>query len=100
MAKEKAKAKETTRKKTEFMLACDCGAKARVYETAGDKFYARCPGCGKVTFGSNTDLLERLKYGGSLCPHHPAVVPCKRGFTSWCPLCRIRTFSSEQPSES
>jgi len=95
-----AKAKQVTRKKTEFTLACDCGARARVFETSGDKFYARCPGCGKVTFGSNTDLLERLKYGDLLCPHKPPVVPCKRGYTSWCHLCRIRTFSYEKQPPS
>lgn len=74
-------------------LPCPCGAKAPVQET-GKGYYTHCPGCGRMAFFKNPVLLERLKYG-ELCPHHPEPKPCKGGSTTWCPLCRVRTFIYE-----
>ena len=76
-------------------LPCPCGAKAPVQET-GKGYYAHCPGCGRMTFFKNPVLLERLRLGGPLCLHHPQPKPCKGGSTTWCPMCRVRSFSYQE----
>jgi hypothetical protein len=39
-------------------------------------YMAHCAGCGALTFFHNPVLLERIKFGGQLCPHHPERKPC------------------------
>jgi hypothetical protein len=95
MANKKTKTKRTSKQLTEFTLTCRCGAKARVFSIGEKGFTAHCPACGSVTFFRSTDLLERLKYGGTLCPHQIESKLCRGGKTSWCPVCRIRTFYPE-----
>lgn len=86
-----AKSKPSKKKPTDVTVECSCGAKARVFEL--DKgFMAHCPGCGSLTFFHNPELLERLRFGGQLCPHHVEAKPCPGGYTAWCPVCRVRTF--------
>ncbi len=77
--------------KTDLYLQCSCGAKSPVVQTK-ERWYSHCVCCGRMTFWSNPMLTERLKYGGELCSHKPAVKDCKGGKTSFCDLCRIRTF--------
>ena len=86
-----AKKKATKKKPTELVIDCRCGAKARVFELEKG-FMAHCPGCGALTFFHNPELLERLRFGGQLCPHRPEPKPCPGGSTTWCPTCRTRTF--------
>jgi len=86
------KKKATKKKATEFFLDCPCGAKAQVFELGDKGFMAHCPGCGSLTFFHNPQLLQRLGFGGQLCPHQPEQKPCPGGDTSWCPICRVRTF--------
>jgi len=86
-----AKGKAAKRKLIELALDCSCGAKARVFEL--EKGYmAHCPGCGTLTFFRSPELLERVRYGGELCPHRLERKPCPGGSTSWCPICRLRVF--------
>ncbi len=85
------------RKRTNFKVKCDeCGALASVFTAGESRWYCHCHGCGKKWFGSDTDLLERLKHSDTVCHHNPATKPCKGGYTTWCPLCRVRTFSYAQ----
>lgn len=86
-----AKNKKRKKKLTEFSLDCGCGGKAPVFEL--EKGYmAHCPDCGAVTFFDNPMLLQRLRFGGKLCPHQLDKKPCRGGHTSWCPTCRVRSF--------
>ncbi len=79
------------KKVTEYSLDCNCGSKAAVFEL--EKGYmAHCPDCGAVTFFDNPMLLQRLRFGGKLCPHQLEKKPCRGGHTTWCPICRIRSF--------
>ncbi len=73
-----------------------CGSKmpARLLK-GGSRFSAHCYGCGLQMFGPGL-LLERLEYVDTVCPHTPELKPCKRAFTSWCPICRVRTFAYTQ----
>ena len=87
MARKKA-AKKTP---TEFSLDCSCGAKAGVFALERG-FMGHCVSCGSITFFDNPALLERLRFGGQLCPHHLEQKPCRGGQTTWCPVCRVRTF--------
>ena len=90
-----AKKKATVKKPTEFSLNCPCGEKARVFERKKG-YMAHCLSCGSITFFDNPQLLERLNYGGNLC-HHPLERKiCQGGHTTWCPLCRVRTFFYDQ----
>jgi len=92
MARKANKGRGSKRKPTEFHLHCECGAKARVYAIEGKGYMAHCAACGMLVFFQNEDLLERVKYGGPLCPHKPERKPCPGGHTSWCLICRVRTF--------
>ena len=84
------------KKTTEFTLSCPCGAKAPVFQLGEIRYMAHCPGCGALTFFNNPLLLERLRYGGELCPHRLEQKPCKGGFTTWCDKCRVRCFKKSQ----
>ena len=85
--------KKTTKKRpTEFHLTCSCGAKARVFELGEKGFMAHCPACGALCFFHDPELLERLRFGAQLCPHELKPKPCPGGHTTWCPICRVRTF--------
>jgi hypothetical protein len=77
---------------TEFTMRCQCGAAAPIFKLRNARFMAHCPDCGALVFFSNPILLERLRHGGELCPHHPEPVPCRGGWTTWCSKCRIRSF--------
>jgi len=92
MAKEKPKNKRSNKKPTDFSLTCVCGAQSRVHSIGEKGYMAHCPACGALTFFRNEDLLERLNYGGSICPHKIDPKPCTGGRTTWCPICRVRTF--------
>ena len=81
------------RSKTELSIPCPCGGRAPIME--GRSYYALCLACGRKTFFKSPILLERVRLGGPLCPHKPEPKPCKGGFTTWCPLCRVRTFIYE-----
>lgn len=75
----------------------DCGAEMSIRLTKGGKrFYAHCPGCGRMQFGS-AESLVRLDYTDTVCNHGVELTACKRGFTSWCPICRVRTFIYQKP---
>jgi len=77
---------------TEFSLGCACGEKAPVFEL--EKGYmARCTGCGAITFFVNPQLLQRLRFGDKICTHELQSKPCRAGYTTWCPTCRVRHFS-------
>lgn len=86
--------KKTGKTKTNIYLGCPCGAKAMIYQTGECRWFSHCPGCGRITFFSSVQVLERVKAGGKLCPHNPPLKTCKDGIsqTSWCKACRIRTF--------
>ena len=85
-------AKKKGRKKlTEFSLDCACGVRAPVFELERG-YMVHCPGCGAITFFDNPLLLQRLRFGGKLCPHQLEAKPCRGGHTTWCPTCRIRSF--------
>lgn len=77
---------------TEFFFDCSCGARVRVFELGERGYMGHCAGCGSLTFFHNSQLLERLRYGAQLCPHHPERKPCPGGDTTWCKVCRVRTF--------
>ncbi len=85
--------KNKKRKKsiTEYTIDCSCGSKAPVYQLQKG-YMAHCPDCGAVTFFDNPQLLQRLQYGGKLCLHQLERKPCRGGYTTWCPTCRVRTF--------
>jgi hypothetical protein len=87
MARKKAKKKTPTG----LSINCRCGEKAPVFELERG-YMAHCPNCGAITFFDNPALLERLRFGGQLCPHHPELKPCRGGHTAWCPICRVRSF--------
>jgi len=55
-------------------------------------YMAHCPSCGAVTFFDNQVLLQRLHFGGKLCPHELEKKPCRGGHTTWCQICRVRSF--------
>jgi len=84
--------KKSGRKLLEITYQCrSCGAKAQIFEL--EKGYmSHCPGCGRLTFFRGSILLERVRLGGDLCPHQLEPKPCPGGYTTWCPLCRCRTF--------
>lgn len=88
------------KKLTEFKLGCACGAMAPVFDIGEKGYMAQCVGCGSTTFFRSPTILQRLRYGNTACPHHPPVKPCKTGFTSWCRICRVRTFYYEEPETS
>jgi hypothetical protein len=69
-------ASKRKKKPTEYTLDCQCGAKAAVFEI--EKGYPI--------------LLQRLHFGGKLCPHELEKKPCRGGHTTWCPICRVRSF--------
>jgi hypothetical protein len=79
------------KKATEYFLDCECGSKAAVFEIERG-YMAHCPSCGAITFFDNPVLLQRLRFGGKLCPHELEKKPCRGGYTTWCPTCRVRTF--------
>jgi len=83
--------------KSKYEIICQkCGAKMPVRLLKdGWRFSAHCPGCGLIMFGPSA-LLSRLESQDTVCPHNPELKPCKRGFTSWCPICRVRTFAYGQ----
>ncbi len=87
-----ARKKMTKKIPTEFFLDCSCGAKAQIFSLGDRGYMAHCPGCGMITFFHSPQLLERLRFGGQLCPHHPERKPCPGGHTTWCSICRVRTF--------
>ncbi len=92
------KRKTAKRKQMELVRECRCGAKARIFEL--EKGYmSHCPGCGTLTFFRSPDLLERVRLGGELCPHHLEPKPCPGGHTTWCPVCRTRTFYRDTGEE-
>lgn len=90
--------KQAKKRPTEFVLDCPCGAKARIFELERG-FMAHCADCGAITFFDNAQLLERLRFGGKLCPHHLEHKPCRGGYTTWCPICRVRTFYYDSGGE-
>lgn len=57
----------------------------------GKSYFAHCRGCGRIQFGP-AYLLDRLKHETIICPHDVTLIKCKGGLTSWCPICRVRTF--------
>ncbi|MFC1910431.1 hypothetical protein ACFLXC_03960 [Chloroflexota bacterium] len=83
--------KAVKKKPTDLFLECRCGAKARVFELE-HSFMVHCAACGALTFFHNPELLERLRLGGQLCPHRPEPKLCPGGHTTWCSICRIRSF--------
>jgi len=50
-----------------------------VYSPSRKRLHGSLPGCGALTFFRNSDLLERLNYGGSLCTHKLELKPCTGG---------------------
>jgi len=86
------------KKLTEFKLGCNCGAMAPVFDIGEKGYMAQCTGCGSTTLFRSPAILERLRDGNTACLHHAPVVPCKTGFTSWCRICRVRTFYYEKPA--
>ena len=83
-------------KKTEtatgLFVPCPCGSKAGITETKWG-YHSHCPHCGRLTFFKSDVLLEKVKLGAkSVCDHGIELKPCKGGSTSWCPICRVRTF--------
>lgn len=87
------------KKATEFRLDCPCGGKAQVFQTGESRYMGHCTSCGGLTFFDNGALLERLKLVGKLCLHDPPRKPCRGGWTTWCPRCRVRTFYYEPAGE-
>lgn len=88
------------KKATEFKVRCLCGALAPVFDLGEKGYMVQCVGCGATGFIRVPAVLERLRYGDTICPHNPPVLPCKRGYTSFCPRCRIRWFYLEMPTAS
>ena len=91
MAKKMIKKKNSGKKLIELTLDCPCGEKAKVFERKRG-YMAHCLNCGAITFFENSQLLERLRFGAKLCPHELVNQPCRGGHTTWCPLCRVRSF--------
>ena len=87
------------RRATGLFVSCACGSKASVVET-GWGYYCHCLHCGRLSFFKSDAVLEKIKLGGPLCSHAPELKPCKGGQTSWCNLCRIRTFLPTGGKES
>jgi len=87
MARKKAKKKIPTG----FSIDCRCGEKAPVFELERG-YMGHCANCGAVTFFDNPALLERLRFGAQLCPHHLELKPCRGGHTTFCKVCRVRSF--------
>jgi hypothetical protein len=76
-----AKNKKRVKTATEYTIDCECGAKAAVFEL--EKGYmAHCPNCGAITFFDNPVLLQRLRFGGKLCPHEPEKKPAAAAILS------------------
>jgi hypothetical protein len=92
------KKKSATKKATDLQLDCSCGEKARVFESQKG-YMAHCLKCGAITFFDNPQLLERLRFNGKLCHHQLDEKPCQGGHTTWCSLCRIRTFYYHSPEQ-
>lgn len=88
------KKKQAKKTPTGVSVDCPCGEKAPVFELEHG-YMAHCPGCGAITFFDNPQLLERVRLGGKLCHHELEKKPCRRGYTTWCPTCRVRTFYYE-----
>jgi len=83
-----------------YWLLCHSLTWLNVYSlNQGEKaFCAHCPGCGRIQFGP-AESLARLEAGAPyVCNHGVELTHCKRGFTSWCPLCRVRTPTYHNPS--
>jgi len=78
--------------RTELQLECPCGAKSPVFQGKKGKWHSHCINCGRLTFWSNPMLTERLRYDGQLCSHEIEPLQCKEGFTTWCKICRVRSF--------
>ncbi|MBM4447384.1 MAG: hypothetical protein FJ023_08590 [Chloroflexi bacterium] len=80
-------------------MACpECGAQMPVQLVKQDKrFSSHCYGCGLHMFGPAA-LLARLEHTDTVCLHKPEWKACKRGFTLWCPLCRVRAFCYQKPA--
>ena len=77
--------------KTGLFIQCPCGSKAAVFESKS-RYYAHCVGCGRISFWANPQLTEKIRLGGQLCSHKPPAKDCKGGKTSFCQICRVRTF--------
>jgi hypothetical protein len=58
----------------------------------GKGVYGSLPELRSGNFFDNPLLLERLRFGGRLCPHKLEKKPCRGGHTTWCPTCRVRSF--------
>ena len=84
--------------RTKFKMTCQqCGAKMSInLVKGGRRFSAHCFGCGLQMFGP-APLSDRLGYVDAVCPHKPELKACRRGLTSWCAICRVRTFAYERP---
>lgn len=76
---------------TEFTLDCPCGEKAVIFALERG-YMGHCVNCGSIVFFDNPALLERLRFGGQLCSHHPKPKPCRGGHTTFCKVCRVRSF--------
>jgi hypothetical protein len=85
---------------TDLSMRCHCGAAAPIFRLKGGRFMGHCPDCGSLAFFSNPVLLERVRHGARLCPHDLERKPCRGGWTTWCPRCRVRTFYYEAPGAS
>ena len=94
MAKKKSK-----KKIMEISSDCGCGEKTQVYKLERG-YMMRCPYCGAVTFFRDPILLTRLSFGGRLCPHQLEKKPCRGGHTTWCPICRVRSFEYDSQRET
>jgi transcription elongation factor Elf1 len=92
MDKKVVRKKASSKTLMELALICPCGEKAKVFERNKKGYMAHCLSCGAITFFDNPQLLERIRFGGKLCPHQLEEKPCRGGHTTWCSLCRIRTF--------
>ena len=92
------KKKMVKKKQTNFSTDCPCGAKVPIFELARG-YMAHCLNCGAITFFDNPQLLERLRLGGSLCHHRLEQKPCRGGYTTWCGICRVRTFHYEREGQ-
>jgi len=82
------------KEKTGIFIDCPCGARAAVFKNGECKWFAHCPGCGRLTFWANPQIFERVKAGAKLCGHNPEPKICKGGHseTTWCKACRVRVF--------
>lgn len=94
-----ARKKAAKKKQTNFSIGCPCGTKAPIFELERG-YMAHCLNCGAITFFDNPQLLERLRLGGRLCHHHLEQKPCRGGHTTWCGICRVRTFYYESERQA